>query len=122
MKIRTAELTGLALNWAVGFARTLSAVNGRVILARDLMARAIKEGMTSPSTDWAEGGPIIERGGFQVYPSASFGWCATQSDGLGQFFGPTPLIAVMRCYVASQLGDEVDVPDNLVETDHDHIS
>ena len=28
--------------------------------------------------------------------------------------GPTPLVATMRCYVASKLGDEVDVPDELV--------
>ena len=27
--------------------------------------------------------------------------------------GPTPLIAAMRCYVASKLGDEVEVPDEL---------
>lgn len=27
--------------------------------------------------------------------------------------GPTPLIAAMRCYVASHLGDEVDVPEGL---------
>jgi hypothetical protein len=26
---------------------------------------------------------------------------------------PTPLIAAMRCYVASKLGDEVDVPEEL---------
>ena len=28
--------------------------------------------------------------------------------------GPTPLIAAMRCVVAVNLGDEVDVPDELV--------
>jgi hypothetical protein len=28
-------------------------------------------------------------------------------------YGPTPLIAAMRCYVASRLGDEVDVPEEL---------
>ena len=28
-----------------------------------------------------------------------------------EYFGPTPLIAAMRCYVASVLGDEVEVPD-----------
>ena len=27
--------------------------------------------------------------------------------------GPTPLIAAMRCFVASRLGDEVDVPEEL---------
>jgi len=29
--------------------------------------------------------------------------------------GDTPLIAAMRCYVASKLGDEVDVPEELLE-------
>lgn len=28
--------------------------------------------------------------------------------------GPTPLIAAMRCYVASKLGDEVDIPEELI--------
>ena len=28
--------------------------------------------------------------------------------------GPTPLIAAMRCFVASRLGDEVEVPEELV--------
>ena len=30
------------------------------------------------------------------------------------FHGPTPLVAAMRAYVASKLGDEIDVPDDLV--------
>ena len=29
-------------------------------------------------------------------------------------YGPTPLIAAMRCYVASKLGDEVEVPVELL--------
>ena len=28
-------------------------------------------------------------------------------------FGPTPLIAAMRCYVSGKLGDEVDIPEEL---------
>jgi hypothetical protein len=28
--------------------------------------------------------------------------------------GHTPLIAAMRCYVASKLGDEVEIPDELL--------
>jgi hypothetical protein len=27
--------------------------------------------------------------------------------------GPTPLIAAMRCYVASKLGDAVEIPEEL---------
>jgi len=29
--------------------------------------------------------------------------------------GTTPLIAAMRCYVASKLGDEVDIPTELIQ-------
>ena len=37
-------------------------------------------------------------------------------DGLEMCYlehGPNPLIAVMRCYVASKLGDEVNIPEEL---------
>lgn len=42
-------------------------------------------------------------------------WIAAEADS-PFFFGPTPEIAVARCYVASELGDEVNVPDELMET------
>jgi len=29
------------------------------------------------------------------------------------FYGPTPLIAAMRCYVASKMGDEVKLPEGV---------
>ncbi len=71
----------------------------------------------SPSTDWSVGGPIIERAGISVMRDAGDDfWCATTKfffeggiDGpMGA--GPTPLIAAMRCFVASKLGHEVDLP------------
>ena len=43
----------------------------------------------------------------------SIGGCTDLDMPLWQEHGPTPLIAAMRCYVASKLGDEVDVPDEL---------
>lgn len=30
-----------------------------------------------------------------------------------ELIGPTPLIAAMRCYVASKLGDNVEIPEKL---------
>lgn len=71
-----------------------------------------------PSTDWAQGGPIIDRERIATVPSAPH-WVARIKkpvDPLGdwlQMNGPTPLIAAMRCYVASKLGEEVEVPDEL---------
>jgi hypothetical protein len=70
-----------------------------------------------PTTNWAEGGPIIEREMINTaYLSASGIWYAvadTTEDKYEQY-GPTPLIAAMRCYVASKLGEEVEIPEELV--------
>ena len=68
----------------------------------------------APSTDWAQGGPIIEREGICLhkYKDGS-GWSATYSAQDPEQYGPTPLIAAMRCYVASKLGAEIDLPKEL---------
>lgn len=73
------------------------------------------------STDWAAGGPIIEREGISLEVtcmSAGFEWVAKIDLNEGDVmveekFGPTPLISAMRCYVASKLGDEVEIPEEL---------
>jgi hypothetical protein len=74
------------------------------------------EGYT-PSTDWAQAGPIIEREGINLVRLESAQWEAWPDVGMNDQYcrGPTPLIAAMRCYVASKLGDEVDVPDELLQ-------
>ena len=71
------------------------------------------------STDWAQGGPIIEREGISIVLDwdvvGEFSWGATRIEQsvVSQAEGTTPLIAAMRCYVASKLGDEVEIPDEL---------
>lgn len=62
------------------------------------------------STDWPLGGPIIEREGICVYHVKGSLWGAELTT---QVSGPTPLIAGMRCYVASKLGDEVEISEDL---------
>jgi hypothetical protein len=109
--MKTSELTGVALDWAVAkcegyFDKDMAWIeNGKVEVAYYTDY--------SPSTDWAQGGEIIEREGIQIQRHAS-GWIALPPD--TEFSeeayqeGATPLIAAMRCYVASKFGDEVDVP------------
>lgn len=61
-----------------------------------------------PSSDWAQGGPIIEReriGIEQACPGEVYAYMPG-AELYGQR-GDTPLIAAMRCYVASKFGDEV---------------
>jgi hypothetical protein len=70
----------------------------------------------NPPTNWAQGGLIIEREKIALNLSEN-GWVATRIEppSVSEARGPTPLVAAMRCYVASKLGDEVEVPDELVE-------
>ena len=72
----------------------------------------------SPSTDWAQGGPIIDREKIAIHPSpmwkARFGLTVLAHHGgfRGHFqcTGPTPLVAAMRTYIRAKLGDEVEIP------------
>jgi len=66
------------------------------------------------STDWSRGGPIIERERIGIRDYGGNVWAADDYIH-AVVFGPTPLIAAMRCYVASKLGDEVDVPNDSKE-------
>ena len=113
MKFKTAELPRRLLNWAVGMCEGFDYTK-----AGD--PRAVAE--WSPSTDWAQGGPIIEREWLNLNTEDEddgdndWQWVADphQSQDLTcRRYGRTPLIAAMRCYVASKLGDEVDIPDEL---------
>jgi hypothetical protein len=71
------------------------------------------------STDWFQGGPIIEREKISlIYIAGISVWKAIQyqpnADTYPTQLSPMPLIAAMRCYVASKLGDTVDIPEELL--------
>ena len=63
------------------------------------------------SSDWAQGGPIIERERITAEWTGEDWMAYIRHD--EEFFGPTPLIAAMRCYVASKLGDDIELPKEL---------
>lgn len=128
MKIKTSELTGAALDWAVAkcedmgtHLRNLMEASQEDSNCRVLACCLHEETLYEwgPSTNWIQGGPIIEREGIDLYwmqhgtPDFKASWQARKVN-VGQMFsGPTPLIAAMRCYVASKLGDEVEIPEEL---------
>lgn len=134
MKMKTSELTGAALDWAVARCEKQTVYwneEDRFLGCGDGEPNFM--GMRgdiayTPSTEWAQGGPIIERELLQVSPRfLSAGYEHTNGLWVWEAFvlgpenlddnfrqtGPTPLIAAMRCFVAAQLGDEVDVPEEL---------
>jgi hypothetical protein len=122
MKIKTADLTGQALDWAVERALGTS----EFWFAPDEFKPQYESGESHYSTNWAQGGPIIEREQLSLdltssqYDSATDScialdspeWWSSKGDTTSR--GPTPLIAAMRCFVASRLGDEVDIPEELL--------
>jgi hypothetical protein len=71
-------------------------------------------GAFDPSTRWAQGGPILEQKGilFHGGPGAYHAWIPDLGSNAGN--GPTHLIAAMRCVVFAEIGDEVDIPDDLL--------
>lgn len=127
MKVKTSELTGAALDWAVAKCEGLLCfgyrTDGKRFAVEDSDGNI--EGFM-PSTDWAQGGPIIEREKIETRESDGKWIAMWWADNSGMAKKPaqrfefnrmtkdkTPLIAAMRCFVASKLGDEVDVPEEL---------
>lgn len=140
MKIKTSELTRAALDWAMAKSEGFTecdvyglgtvrdwgfAVRGnrrweRVLLrpnhdrwyARcDGYPWGRGQIIWEPSVDWKQIGPIIERERIDLKWTGE-AWIAGKC--VQWVTGPTPQIAACRCYVASKMGDEVDVPEELI--------
>lgn len=118
MKIKIPELTGTALDWAVakceGYSFTTDGINTLIekdeklqILGHCTAGNGIKCGY-SPSTDWAQGGPIIERERIEFQDHVTEFSATYRLKAYS--YGITQLIAGMRCYVASKFGNEVEIP------------
>ena len=119
MQMKTCELTGSALDWAVAKAEAQEPVGSFL----DGVVAHPDYNKFYPSTDWAQGGPIIEREHieWQWLPytdkAHQYGARKPSLGGLNRTFcmdGPNVLVAAMRCYVASKLGDTVDIPEELL--------
>ena len=99
--IKVSEATQLQLDWLV------ARIEG------DELPKAGGQGLDY-SSDWACGGPILEREGISIYRMTS-DWSAAYNPSGAAQDGPTPLIAAMRCFCCSKLGDVVDIPEELCQ-------
>jgi hypothetical protein len=125
VSVSVSELTGPALDWAV------AKCERKVVNEKHKGYQGLIRGMWGamrykPSTLWSQGGPIIERecicldsvGNFTTHTCEWEATCYGESCGSGVPLwivrGPTPLIAAMRCYVASKLGGTVEIPSELL--------
>jgi hypothetical protein len=142
MKIKTDELIGKALDWAVAKAlghalkiRTWKDITDTLDPTEDadiiafhkerntvrVSAEQIPGGGWFPnprySTDGNQGGPIIEREKYNapVWDRLWQQWsCPDPKNAALGILGPTLLVAAMRCFVCARIGKEVDVPDELL--------
>ena len=116
--IKVAKATERQLNWLV------ARIEG------DELPKSGGKGLDY-SSDWAHGGPIIEREVTRIFRNVGGTWSAMILKGIPippedqgtslvliqrmqwNAAGPTALIAAMRCFCCSKLGDTVEVPDAL---------
>jgi hypothetical protein len=131
--MKTSELTVHALNWAVAMAEGDKVYRPRlgrpsdwnkeayladgsddrwVVRVENSRVAHFVDWTYNPSRDWMQGGPIIERERINLW-NEGHDWEASLY-GKHIVWGETPLVAAMRCYVASKLGDEVEIPAELL--------
>ncbi|UUC20748.1 DUF2591 domain-containing protein [Pseudomonas asiatica] len=126
IEVKTADLAGEALGWAVGKAEGVDlqlappGYNGVPwrVFAR-YQGQAIEHTKRfNPWEDWAVGGPLIEKRMVSLHCPQSTddvwaGWVITDKGGFCQA-GDSALIAACRAIVAAKLGDTVQVPKELM--------
>ena len=125
MKIKTNEPIGPALDWLVAKCVGDFSLYHDIEQGQRFLNLWVDSAFLKYSSLWSCGGPIIERECIATYASGACSvppknpdyWVAEilATDEMFTQFGPTPLIAAMRCYVALKLGDVVEVPEELVQ-------
>lgn len=115
VEVKTAELIGYALDWAVGVAckdsepRLYPDIRGFWLLG--------PYGTPwNPSADWSQGGPLIVEHAIGFVGHDADNWLAFSSpcDVTHQGFGQTHLIAACRMIVCAKIGDTVQVPEEMI--------
>lgn len=131
--MRTQDLIGLALNWAVESA--LNEPEPIVINPEEMPKGVYRKTSTymdrrRPSTYWNHGGRIIfdNRISTVYFPfNRGSKWGArypasTPGEARQFVMGPTLLIAGMRCFVLHELGAEVQIPEELSDAQGGHLN
>lgn len=126
--MKTANLKGAALSWAVAKCEGLE--EGNYMKELDIQKDVDERGMgivvpsdreylwLKSSPDWTRGGRLIEREKISLTVDSSGLWIAFNEYNYAEekrFMqcDKSPLIAAMRCYVASKLGDDIEIPETL---------
>jgi hypothetical protein len=132
VEVKTQDLSGVALDWAVaqvenpeGFVmRDATADMGCWIVGIAVDSsdpRSWLKSSYAPSTDWSQGGPLVSKYhlDFCCEHQETIGAALCDENGMyiddRMMFGKTHLIAACRAIVASALGETVSVPKELLK-------
>jgi hypothetical protein len=120
VEVLISQLDEPVLDWVVAKCEGLLASDGR--LTDEYCDSLSHDGDGSFTTDWAQGGPLLEREGIWVIERYEGVWDAFKQipyegrwKGTLVQTGRTYLAAGMRCFAVSRLGDKVDVPRWLIQ-------
>lgn len=126
-EVKTSELKGRALDWAVaraeGWDVKITQHGFQHDFKIDLRCTKPRETLGynwAPSTAWSQGGPLIQKYNIAVCPriegDEGDGWLWLAGTGRHLLDGMTVLVAACRAIVAVKFGDTVQVPAVLVES------
>lgn len=122
VEVKTADLIGPALDWAVAQVEGISTHRFREKTYALFGSLAIPLGDAengyAPSTCWHCGGPLIEKHQMDLrwdgVDGKALWWNATHQELAAHQTDHSPLIAACLALVAAKLGDVVSVPAELV--------
>lgn len=117
MEIKTSELGGAALDWAVAESVGIKDLSWEWNPHTKRMMVTHENEMHSfiPSTDWAQCGPLIQEFKMNIFQAGEApDVCARiGQDITKRGLGETPLVAACRAIVQHKLGDTVTIPNEL---------
>lgn len=113
MKVKTSELSGVQLDYAVAW--SIDSGQPVVHITSETSFVEVNGEVYSPSTVWSDCCPLVC---YVEHVSLQPGklWAAVACGVFQYHKAETPAIAICRAVVAARLGDEVDIPDELMET------
>lgn len=121
VEVKTSELLGPALDWAVADCLHMDFHkeddgNYYIEMEHQHGPWLVIGSEWTPSTNWSQGGPLIEQFGIMLVDPENDGadWEATTRSSTPWTYGSTPLVAVCRAIVLTKLGDTVQVPRELL--------
>ena len=122
--VKIEELIGFGLDWAIGQIEKPEGLKLWLFKSGDLDGLYVRDEdgndiLYTPSVYWGHGGTLIEKSITSLVSPRDGYWWAHARGSLGERLGEgdTALIAICRAIVASELGDAVSIPSELIQGD-----